>query len=167
MTLDALSTDTNVRTPRFFEWSYRIPEPANETNGGNLNPQFFPLSIRLELIKPAWDVVQQIENRDIAEEAKRILLVIQDTLWSFGQFHLGLSSLPNIRAFNVEDGSLLLEWKFSDFRIGFSFEPDLQESGWYLVTNRKLGEISASGYITTIDPKMLVVWLFNFIFSNL
>ena len=74
--------------------------------------------------------------------------------------------LPSLQGFNVEDGSILIEWIFGDFRIGFNIEPNPNDSGWYLVSNKNLGEISASGYTSGIEIKNLILWLLNFILSN-
>jgi hypothetical protein len=55
-----------------------------------------------------------------------------------------LTDIPPICAHLSEDGSVLLEWIFSDFRIGFNIEPNPDESGWHLISNKRLGEIAVS-----------------------
>lgn len=70
--------------------------------------------------------------------------VIKDIVFTFRQFNFNIENLPKIYAFNLEDGSLLIEWIFDDLRIGFNIEPIKTESSWYLVTNKNLGEINAS-----------------------
>jgi hypothetical protein len=47
----------------------------------------------------------------------------------------------------IENGSVLLEWVFPDFRIGFNIEPTSEESGWYMVSNKRLHEQTKSGRI--------------------
>jgi hypothetical protein len=114
----------------------------------------------------ALTVVRQIHNKQIAKEAKKLLLNVQDIINSFQQFGIDLSHLPPLQAFLPDDGSILIEWIFPDFRIGFSLEPNLDDSGWYLVSNKKLGEISASGYVSGIDLKNLILWLLNFVLTH-
>ena len=46
-------------------------------------------------------------------------------------------------------------------------ETDPREFGWYLVSNKKLGEISASGYIMGIEIKNLIIWLLVLSFQTL
>lgn len=66
----------------------------------------------------------------------------------------------------IADNSLLIEWNYNDFRIGFSIEPNIKESGWYLVSNENLGEYSESGVldfnrIDTILSKLLIFAISN------
>jgi hypothetical protein len=94
------------------------------------------------------------------------LTVIQQALGTFRQLGVDLSYLPELQGFIADDGSFLLEWIFSEYRVGFSIEPDAEQSSWFLITNRNLGEISASGFIAGNDLNSLVLWLLNFILSH-
>jgi hypothetical protein len=73
--------------------------------------------------------------------------------------------LPPLRACVDIDGSVLLEWIFPDFRVGFNIEPDPQDSGWHLVSNKKVGEITASGQLTNTSE--IVAALLDFILPNI
>jgi hypothetical protein len=149
------------------EFHYTIPiKPVDETLGGNINAHFIPLPKETHFIKSALKVIRLAENQDVAREARNLLLLIQDTISNFQRFGFDMSYLPQLLAFNVDDGSVLLEWVSKDFRMGFSIEPDSRDSGWYLVTNRNLGEISASGYTSQINIHPLILWLLNFILAN-
>ena len=168
MTYYVQETDSRIMFPYPNEVRYSFPvKPVNETLGGNLNIRFIPVPNESNLIKSAWKVIRQIENQDVAREAKKLLLLIQDTITNFQQFRFDISYLPQLQAFNVDDGSVLLEWIFNDFRMGFSIEPNPQDSSWYLVTNRNLGEISASGYTSNININIniLILWLLNFVLA--
>ena len=141
---------------------------ANETFGGSFEFRYLPLVRQSSLIKPALDIIQNVTNQNIAQEAKETLFLIQETVDTFSQqLNFDLNFLPPLQAFDVvDDGSILIEWIFDDFRIGFSLESNSQDSGWYLVSNKNLGEIGASGYIAGINTKTLILWLLNFIISN-
>ena len=76
------------------------------------------------------------------------------------------SLLPPLKFHWLEDNSALIEWIFKDFRIGFSIEPDIEESGWYLVSNNNLEEISASGELDFKNLESLIVRLLNFALEN-
>ena len=160
-------TDSKIIFPLYSEINLPFPvEQKNETLGGQIASQFLPLPVDHNLIRPAWKAVWLTENQEIANEARRVLLVIQETITTFQHFRFDLSYLPELRAFNVDDGSILIEWIFDDFRVGFSIGPDMQESSWYLVSSKNLGEISASGYIPKTDIKDLILWLINFVISH-
>jgi len=136
----------------------------DETIGGELLTHYFQIPDDGSLIKRAWDITRKTENPDVVREARKLLSIIKDMMAIFPQMGLDLIYLPRVNAFNLDDGSVLIEWKFNDFRIGFGVELNIEESGWYLVSNKNLGEISASGYITIKDVRGLVLWLFNFVF---
>jgi len=115
------------------------------------------------LIRPAWNVIRQTRNQTVAEESRKILLVIQETIIDLQHLNFDLGYLPQLHAFNVDDDSVLIEWIFDDFRIGFSIESESKDSSWYLVSNANSGEMAASGYISRIDIKTMALWLINFI----
>lgn len=150
--------------PEEISFSY-TQKPIDETLGHNLYVRFIPLQKRIDLLEPAWDVIQRTENEDVAREAKNLLSKIESKITSFLQKdYRDISYLPPLRAFNVDDGSVLLEWIFEDFRLGFSIEPNFQDSGWYLVAKRSLGEISASGYMSNDSFDKQIHWLLDFVF---
>jgi len=143
--------------------SFRLP---NETTGATTDLCSFPLAEVSNMIEPTRQVICNIENPNVAQEAKKLLVVIQDVLTSFRQVGIDMSHLPPIRAFKLDDGAVLIEWIFSDYRVGFSVEPNPEDSGWYLVTKENLGNINASGYTSHVDLKKQMLWLFAYVFSN-
>ena len=120
------------------------------------------------LIIPAWNAVGQVKERDIADEARRILLIIAETILIFQSRGVDLGHLPHLHAFDVQDGSILIEWIFDDFRLGFSIEPVPTESSWYLVSNAKLGYIGTSGDISQDESETqnLMLELLTFVISH-
>ena len=120
------------------------------------------------LITPAWNAVGQVKERDIADEARRILLIIAETILIFQSRGVDLGHLPHLHAFDVQDGSILIEWIFDDFRVGFSIEPVPTESSWYLVSNAKLGYIGTSGDISQDESETqnLMLELLTFVISH-
>jgi len=119
-----------------------------------------------KLVKSALQTIRNTPNQDIARESRKILFLIQETVFSLQQLNFDLSYFPSLNAINVEDESVLIEWAFRDFRVGFTIETNHEESGWYLVSNKKLGGILASGSIANIDLKTHLLWLLNFVFSH-
>jgi hypothetical protein len=151
--------------PREIHYSF-TDQPLNETFGGALLVSYLPLPVESDLLRPSWELLYKLENKCIAREARRLLSVIQEAITIFQKFHFDLGHVPQLRPSITDDGAILFEWIFGDFRIGFSIEPNIQESGWFLITNRNLGEISACGFISGIDLNALIPWLINFILSH-
>lgn len=118
------------------------------------------------LVKSALQTLRETPNKKIVDESRNLLLLLQKIVFSLQHLNFDLVYLPPLTAVNVEDNSVLIEWTFRDFRIGFTIEANKENSGWYLVSNRKLGEILASGSIANIDLEKHLLWLLNFVFSH-
>lgn len=64
--------------------------------------------------------------------------------------------LPPLRLALLEDSSYLLEWTFKDRRLGFSFETDPKDSGWYYVYSSDSSERYESGTMDQLEMSRLV-----------
>jgi hypothetical protein len=139
-------------------------EPRDETTSGNAGAEGFSMWPDLsDLVRPAWDATYQTENPEVAQRARKLLLVIQEVITTFAeQLRLDPDQLDPLHMFKDTDGSLLIEWIFPDFRIGFAIEVNIVDSGWYLASNRTLGNIAASGSIAGANIRGLVSWLVYF-----
>lgn len=158
-------SQTILRVPS--DLSFVFPaETANETIGERPGACPFPSSLGSSLVEPARHAVCQARNEPVAAKAREVLSAAQEVITVLENASFELDHLAPLRAFCVEDGSLLIEWIFPDFRVGFSVESTLEDSGWYLVSNKHLGEISASGYISNVNLKSLILWLFSFVVFN-
>ncbi len=115
-----------------------------------------------DITQSARVTIRTISNRDIAVYAEKLLLVIRNQLDKL-EFE---DRLPEIRAFERDNGSLLIEWIFDHFRIGFSVEISREESGWYLVSGHEFGDILAYGGLTGQNLNKLIAWLLNFVITN-
>ena len=111
----------------------------------------------LDLSEEARFIVHSFENRDISARANHFLTIFRSML----RTQVDTSYLPSLSAFSVDDGSLLIEWIFEHFRVGFSFEPDHDESSWYIVSDATLGRISAGGYLSGMNIEQLLHWIIN------
>jgi hypothetical protein len=108
-------------------------------------------------------LVHRLDSIDMINQANTLLSTIEDVVSELQVYLIDLGRLPELSGSILDDGALALEWIFYDYRLGFSIEPDTQESLWYLVANEKFGEISASGSLANIDLNPLINWLLRFI----
>lgn len=163
----AQETDSKI----IFSWASGFidaePEdPIYETESGPYKPNFVTLPEYSSLIKSAWEASYKIENQGLAREARSLLSLIQETVESFKQLGFDLGALPEFQLSGAMDGSILVEWIFKNFRVGFSFEAHQEESSWYLVSDKNLGDIGASGYISGLSMEKTFLWLLNFVISH-
>ena len=139
-------------------------DDMDETYSGHLDFRLPSLSVQ-NLITPAWNAVRQVEDQKVADEARSVLLMIEKTSLIVQSRGIDLAHLPQLHAFDVQDGSILIEWIFGDFRVGFSIEPIPAESSWYLVSNAKLGGISVARNIPQdeFETQNLISELLSFV----
>lgn len=139
----------------------------DQTYGGHVDLRFPPLPVQ-DLIIRAWTTVATVKDDTTANECRRILQIIAESILFFQTQGFDLGHLPRLHTFDLEDGSLLIEWIFDDFRIGFGVEPTPSESSWYLVSNARLENINQAGDIpqNELETQDLMLRLVNFVVSN-
>ena len=116
-------------------------------------------------VKQARKIIPQIENAEVAKQVDRLLSFINKIVNIAEQKEVDLSHIPPLHAYVEEDGSVLLEWVFPNFRIGFNIESNPDNSGWHLVSNKKLGDMTASGQLANMGE--ITILLLDFILSNI
>lgn len=70
--------------------------------------------------------------------------------------HTLTAKLPPLRLAFLEDSSYLLEWTFADRRLGFSFEANPKDSGWYYVYSSDSSERYESGTMDQLEMSRLI-----------
>jgi hypothetical protein len=74
--------------------------------------------------------------------------------------------LPPMPMKPEEDGSVFFEWIFKDFRIGFSIEVNIEESYWYLITNKNLEEFNVSGELKANELNFTISKIIKYVVEN-
>lgn len=141
-------------------------EDLESTGGECPYEHYIPLLGRFTVLGRSLSALRKINDDDVAKRSERLISIIQKVLHLFDQGGYDVSSLPPLQPFFPDDGSVLFEWIFPDYRIGFSIERESKESGWYLVTNSQRGEISASGYLLPDRYPNVIRWLLTYIFEQ-
>jgi hypothetical protein len=116
--------------------------------------EMFSEKTRRDIMAPARQKINSLANRSIANAADAILDKLTNALTK-----IDTSKFPPVRAFEAEDGSLLIEWIFPHWRCGFSIEPDQEASGWFLVSDNTAGGVHAWGLLSNVNTKWLVNWI--------
>jgi len=118
-------------------------------------------------IGQAKDIISKIENASVVEQTKSLLSAIQNMVQQIRQRKSELNDIPSMGACLEKDGSVLLEWTFPDFRIGFNIEPNPEVSGWHLVTSERLRGLNMSGQLEKDNMYSNVAFLLDFLRKNI
>jgi len=138
---------------------------SNVTSDINGGPESLPFVGETEPLRQAREVISKVENQCVAEQAVRLLSIIGWMIKLVRQKRRDISDIPPLHAYVEEDGSVLMEWLFPDLRVGFNIEPNSEDSGWHVVSNKKAREFTASGQLT--NPRELIAHLLASIMANI
>jgi len=136
-------------------------EPTAGVRGQTLS---FTLLGEPDPVRLARKVIPQIQNACVLEQVVELLSTLRSMLGIVQQRRGDLDHIPPLHASLGEGDSVLLEWIFPDFRIGFNVEPNPDDSGWHLVSDKNLDELTMSGRLR--DMREVVASLLDFVLPN-
>lgn len=141
-------------------------DSSSATEGASLKKEYLQIPSENNIINRAWQNLNTSNNKEVINEARKLLNEIQNLITIFKYYDFDICALPKLNSFFDEDGSFLIEWIFSNFRIGFNIESKIVDSSWYIVSDSKLGDINAYGLLSSGQNEKLLTWIINFILSN-
>ncbi|PWB56017.1 MAG: hypothetical protein C3F13_02850 [Anaerolineales bacterium] len=106
-------------------------------------------------------LLSSIENTELVKEVNSILEAINLNIQYFD-----IQNIPEIKAFQLENGSIALEWILGHFRIGFNFDPKPGESGYYLISDSTAGEVRYLGNFNGLSKQNIIRSLLVLIFGK-
>lgn len=118
------------------------------------------------IVEPALESIAECTNDNKSRQATILLTSLQSLIRNQEILKNHFESLPPVNIPVVDNKTMLIEWCFSDFRIGFSFEEEEAESSWYLVSTQTLGDIQSHGVLNGENQDMLLRWLLQFVIEN-
>jgi hypothetical protein len=153
---------TSPPTPHMTFWdrpSHSWLRSQLSPSGGKTESSYLTSPAIKRVLDTALFVVQSLRATDIGCRAGDFITDLRGLLTTFEQAGIDVGRFPTLGAFVLDDNSLLFEWAFTDFRLGFSIEAEAQESCWYLVTMQPNGGVQASGMIDALDFEEWSRWL--------
>jgi len=153
---------TMPHSSRDYPFPVGLSDVTSDINGG---PESLPFAGESDPLQQTREIVPEIANRCVAEQTEKLLSILGQMMEAIKKERPQLSDIPPLHAHIDEDGSVLIEWIFPDFRAGFNIEPNSEDSGWYLVSNKKISEIAMSGALANIYERIAL--LLNFILANI
>ena len=146
--------DNETKTEMFDVGSAMAFRLRNETRGGRFKNVFVGDEV-LRIIKPVLQTINETKSKEVVNEAKDLISTIVDLTIDFQRLNIDIGKIPALNATNLEDDSLLIEWTFPTFRIGFVIETNKEDSIWYLVSTIEKTDFNKSGSLIDIDKKII------------
>jgi hypothetical protein len=164
-----------LKEPEKYEQLNIVPE--EDTDHGesksintdkNVSQKYiYELPANFNIIAKAMNTLSKIQKPDIHQYALDVLKTFQEVVLEYVNKIEEIGRLPSLDLDVLQDGSVLIEWIFNDFRLGISLEEDLNESSWYLVSkNGSGGDVSNFGLLHLIDMKTLIHQMFEIILAR-
>ena len=98
------------------------------TNFTSTNNFYKPIDGSQKILNNLLNEIPNIKEQELKNQLILFASSFQNALLKSVNFSSVVEVLPPLTFFQEDDESILLEWIFSDFRIGFSFEFDKQKS---------------------------------------
>ncbi len=137
------------------------------TDDGKLDNStyFFKLPQRFDIFRNISEL-ENIENEDLKNLVNEFIKNFKIILITYNHSFPDDISLPEITLNINEDNSVLIEWIFKDFRVGFSFESDIKHSFWYIVSNDKFDSFNSSGKLSLTNLDELITTILDFVINQ-
>jgi hypothetical protein len=145
----------------------QIPsDQTSGTSGITAETTYLPISGSAEFIESARGELSKIKDHELLQTVSIVLGKIQTVMAEFMALGSDISNMPKLYGFTTEDSSFQLEWVAEKFRVGLSIESKERDLSWYLVTDRELGDLNASGFVAVSDLERILRDLTHFMVTH-
>lgn len=142
------------------------PGQADSSTGATFlgtPPNVFTTTNIIKELSEDFDKIKTPQMRDLFLS---LFQSLQNHLVEYTSQNNDTSHFPPIHIKILEDESILIEWIFTDFRINFSIEPEIDLTSWLLFSNDNLENESGSGFFNAQNIDVVNDALFTFIIKN-
>ena len=109
----------------------------------------------------------KIEDNNIKQIIKKICIVLEKNINKYSNFEESIDLLSPLKINEIEETSILIEWIFKNYRIGFVIDKKIDESSWYFVSNKELNGMNISGDLNEKNIDQVVEVLLNVVMRNI
>lgn len=115
------------------------------------------------IIKLAYEMLEASKPDHKCRQAMLLLTSLQNRIAAQETAKDQFDALPPMNTPIIDEDSILIEWCFDDFRLGFNVEEDESENSWFLVTTQKLGDIHEYGYLNKDNQEAIMLFFLQFV----
>ena len=128
-------------------------------------PYFRLLPSGINIFQNVYPLYSQLD-KELAKNTQSFITCFLEILTALNNQNAISNNLPQLVFTPFDDNTLLIEWIFKDFRIGFSIDKNPQESNWYLTTNEKFKELTLTETMDALHPEEPLKRLISFALQN-
>jgi hypothetical protein len=132
-----------------------------------VNPYDAVLPSNINVFSALPEKISGLENPAVTEQVKQILLYLYLSLQRAYEFRQPENYLSRMNLVQQEDKAALLEWSFQDFRVGFTLEPEKDESSFFVVSQDKnAGSFTMNTQKLDTDISLSVKKIVEYVLEN-
>ena len=124
-------TNKNTKTTK-----YQMPMQTTDSFSINTSYQI-KLPSNIDVLSRLYETVASLSNPDVKKYTINVLDTLNKSLLNINNYNNLSNYLSKLNVIEQTDLSALIEWNFQNFRVGFSIEPDLNESSYFIVSEDK------------------------------
>jgi hypothetical protein len=129
------------KTSSFFDEANQriVRKPIGNTSStfSGIEPYGVVLPSNINVFSSLAERISALENPEVMEQVKQILLHLYLSLKKANTLKTLNNYLSRVNLVQQDDKAALLEWSFQDFRVGFTLEPEKDESSYFVVSQDK------------------------------
>ena len=127
------TSDTNKNTK-----TIKYQGPIQTTDSFSINTSYqIKLPSNIDVFSRLSKTVASLSNPDVKKHTINILDTLNKSLQNINNYKNIPNYLSKLNVIEQSDLAALIEWNFQNFRVGFSIEPDLNESSYFIVSEDK------------------------------
>lgn len=135
------------------------------TYGGRPEPTYLPQELT-RITDPVMKALLETKNKDIVKDVRELIAIIVELLLQLSASNFDIKNLPPLHGVNLDNGSFLIEWLSTNYRVGFLIEADPKESIWYLILKSASSDSNLSGSLTGQERRATLTQLVSYVASN-
>lgn len=166
MNKNITSVDTsNQSNTKINEWY--MPMQTNDSFSINTS-YHIKLPSNIDVFTRLSKAVDSLSNIDVKNYTITILEALNKALQNINNYNKNISNyLSKLNVIEQADLAALIEWNFQNFRVGFSVEPDLNESSYFIVSEDKnIGSFKANSEKVGLDKDIAIEKILDFVLKN-
>lgn len=132
-----------------------------------IEPYKTVLPSNIDVFSRIYNNILKLEDPEVTKQVQQVLLNLYLSLQKISKHQPIENYLSRINLVQQDDKTALLEWNFEDFRIGFNFELDKNDSSYFIVSQDKsTGHFSADTQKISADLLGVVEKIVEYVLEN-
>ena len=140
-------------------------ELVDATSNGKIDGKYVSQEIR-RIFEPIQSALQKKSIASINKQVEYIVLQLMQSIVLLPKFKIDITNIPSFCATYLEDGTFLMEWLSTNYRIGFVIDENPKDSIWYLVSKGETTDSNDSGNLSGDDMDDIIIRLVSYVAIN-